>query len=80
LTVRHKKWLEGNFAKITVSVNSEQELLDIAEKAKTAGVECHLVRDSGLTEFHGVPTLTCLALGPDDAVKIDAITGHLSLR
>lgn len=33
----------------------------------------------GKTEFHGVPTRTCLAIGPDDSEKIDAITGQLQL-
>jgi len=31
------------------------------------------------TEFHGVPTNTCLAIGPDLAEKIDSITGDLEL-
>jgi peptidyl-tRNA hydrolase len=35
--------------------------------------------DSGKTEFPGEPTNTCLAIGPDDADKIDAVTGELQL-
>jgi hypothetical protein len=35
--------------------------------------------DSGKTEFHGVPIRTCLAIGLDDAEKIDEITGSLQL-
>ncbi|MCA9071910.1 MAG: hypothetical protein KDA84_23440, partial [Planctomycetaceae bacterium] len=31
------------------------------------------------TEFHGVPTPTCLAIGPAGADKIDEITGKLQL-
>jgi PTH2 family peptidyl-tRNA hydrolase len=38
-----------------------------------------VITDSGRTEFCGVPTRTCLALGPDLASKIDAITGTLEL-
>jgi PTH2 family peptidyl-tRNA hydrolase len=44
-----------------------------------AGLEVHLITDNGKTEFHGEPTRTCLAIGPDDAEKIDAITGRLQL-
>lgn len=73
------QWISGQFAKVVVSVDSEKELLEIQQAARDAGIECHLVTDSGKTEFHGVPTKTVLALGPDDAGKIDKVTGHLKL-
>ena len=38
-----------------------------------------LITDAGLTEFNGVPTKTCLALGPDYPENIDPITGNLKL-
>lgn len=79
LTEAEHGWLNGNFAKVTLQCDSEAELDEIAQKAKEAGVTCHVVVDSGLTEFGGVPTKTCLALGPDFAEKIDPITGHLKL-
>jgi PTH2 family peptidyl-tRNA hydrolase len=60
-------------------VDSEEELMQIHDKAVEAGLEVHLITDSGRTEFHGQPTRTCLAIGPDEADKIDAITGHLEL-
>jgi PTH2 family peptidyl-tRNA hydrolase len=69
----------GNFKKITVSVGSEGELLDILEKAQQAKLDVHLCVDSGLTEFNGVPTKTCLAIGPDYSDVIDQITGALKL-
>lgn len=72
-------WLTGAFAKICCRVNSEAELMDIHDKAIAAGIEVHLITDSGKTEFHGVPTRTCLAIGPDLAEKLDALTGHLEL-
>ncbi|UUO07581.1 aminoacyl-tRNA hydrolase [Blastopirellula sp. J2-11] len=74
-----QSWLSGHFAKICCRVNSEQELLDIHAAAQKAGLEVHLITDSGRTEFHGQPTHTCLAIGPDEAGKIDAVTGHLQL-
>lgn len=73
------EWLHKSFAKIVVYVNSEQELLDLIAKGKEAGIVVHEVIDSGATEFHGVPTLTCAAFGPDKAEKLDAITGKLPL-
>jgi peptidyl-tRNA hydrolase len=73
------EWLEGKFTKIVVSVNSEQELLEVYEKAKNDNILCSLIEDSGATEFKGIPTHTCCAIGPDESEKIDKITGHLSL-
>lgn len=49
----------------------------IHDKAVAAGLEVHLITDSGKTEFHGVPTRTCLATGPNEAQKINEITGAL---
>jgi PTH2 family peptidyl-tRNA hydrolase len=72
-------WMSGGQAKITLIVNSEEELMDIHDKAIAAGLEVHLITDSGKTEFNGVPTKTCLAIGPDTVDKIDAVTGHLKL-
>jgi len=76
---RLKPWITGLFKKICVSVNSEAELINIYQQALDAGLICSIIKDSGLTEFNGVPTLTTVAVGPDRADKIDAITGKLSL-
>ena len=72
-------WLTGNYTKICVSVNSEQELLDVYEKAKKVNLNVCLITDAGLTEFQGQPTKTCLAIGPDWSSKIDPITKDLKL-
>lgn len=74
-----KTWLETGQTKICVSVNSEQELLDVYNSAKQRGIPCSLVRDAGRTEFAGVATLTACAIGPDESAKIDLITGDLLL-
>jgi PTH2 family peptidyl-tRNA hydrolase len=74
-----RAWLIGAFAKVCCRVDSEDELMAIHDKAVAAGLEVHLITDSGKTEFHGVPTRTCLAIGPDYAEKIDEITGELQL-
>lgn len=79
LTDAQRAWLQGSFAKITLQVNSEDELLKIHEEARAAGLESHLITDSGKTEFKGIPTHTCIAIGPDYAELIDPITQHLKL-
>lgn len=70
-------WLAGPFAKICVRVRSEEELLAVYEAAKDAGLITCLVTDSGRTEFHGVPTLTCCAIGPDTDENLSPVTGDL---
>lgn len=79
LSQSEKEWIYGSFFKVCVGVDTEQELLDILEKARTLGVEAQLITDQGHTEFNGVPTNTCLALGPDVSSRIDLITGNLKL-
>lgn len=74
-----REWLEGRFTKVVVQVNSEQELLDIYQLAIRNGLNAKLITDAGLTEFGGVPTHTCMAIGPDYPEKIDPITKHLKL-
>lgn len=73
------EWLNGSFTKVVCRVNSETELLNIADCAKAAGLVCHVITDAGLTEFGGTPTITCCAIGPDLCEKIDAVTGNLEL-
>ena len=74
-----QEWLTQGMTKICVRVDSEAELLDIAQKAQDAGLTVHVITDAGHTEFGGVPTKTCLAIGPDEEEKIDAVTGNLKL-
>ena len=72
-------WLGGRFTKVCVSVDSEAALDEIVAKANAAGVPCALIVDAGATEFHGVPTKTCCAIGPAWTDEVDAITGALPL-
>lgn len=73
------EWLNGKFTKICLVVNSEEELMEVKKAAEEAGVHCDLIVDSGATEFGGVPTPTCLALGPALDEVLDPITGNLKL-
>src|SRR5688572_167247 len=57
-------WLGGRFTKVCVSVDSEAALDAVVERARAACVPCALIVDAGATEFHGVPTKTCCAIGP----------------
>ena len=73
------EWVHAGRTKIVVQADSEEQLLGIFQRAKEDGLEAHLVQDAGRTEFHGVPTYTALAIGPDEVERIDRITGGLRL-
>ena len=72
-------WITSSWRKVALQVGTEDELVALHEQAQAAGLRSHLIRDSGHTEFHGNPTLTALAIGPDVSADLDAVTGHLSL-
>ena len=73
------QWLTGIFTKVVLAVESEEELLELYNKALCLELTCSLITDAGLTVFNGVPTNTCIAIGPEESYKIDAITNHLKL-
>ena len=72
-------WFDAGVAKVCVYVDSEEELLGIADQGREQGFLVALIKDAGFTEFHGEPTFTCLAFEPLPAEKIDPITGELPL-
>ena len=74
-----QEWLTHGMTMICVRADSEAELLEIAQKAQEAGLTVHVITDAGHTEFGGVPTKTCLAIGRDEEERIDAVTGNLKL-
>lgn len=72
-------WLGGKFTKICVYVESEAQLIELEMKAEAAGLITCLITDSGLTEFNGELTVTCVAIGPDTDEALAPITGELKL-
>jgi PTH2 family peptidyl-tRNA hydrolase len=79
LTRAEAKWMKSGQKIVCLQIDSEEGLLEIHQKALALGLESNLVIDSGATEFGGVPTKTCLSIGPDNSDKIDKITGELKL-
>ena len=73
------QWLNGTFTKICLYVNSEEELDNIKNQCDEAKIPNALIIDAGLTEFHEIPTKTCIGIGPWDSEQIDKITGNLPL-
>lgn len=75
-----RTWMESNYKKITVGVDSLEELLELYKFAEDNYplIPKALIQDLGLTEFNE-PTYTCFAIGPASSEQIDQITGHLKL-
>ena len=73
-----KAWIAEGQCKIAVRAESEQELLELEEKAKKSKLPTALIVDRGLTELPP-DTITCLGIGPAPSTQIDAITGKLPL-
>lgn len=70
------RWIfGGRFAKIVLYVADEATLLEAHRLAQEADLPSALITDAGFTEFHGVPTNTCIAIGPAPSHIIDRITG-----
>ncbi|OED38982.1 aminoacyl-tRNA hydrolase [Chromatiales bacterium (ex Bugula neritina AB1)] len=72
------RWINKGMPKICLRVNSEAQLLELHEAAREQGLKSQLIKDSGRTEFGGVPTYTACAIGPNLACLIDRITGELT--
>lgn len=72
-------WFGAGVAKVCVYVDGEEALLDLARQGREQGLIVALVRDAGITEFHGEPTYTCLAFEPLYPEQVDPLTGDLPL-
>ena len=74
-----RSWLNNSFRKITVYVTSEEELRSVHQAALDKGLISHLIEDNGATEFHGVMTPTCCAIGPHYDHLFEGVTDALPL-
>lgn len=72
-------WKQGIFTKIVLGCDSEEDILDLESKAKALDIPYVVITDSGKTEFHGVPTITCIAIGPCKAEVVEELTKQFPL-
>ncbi|XP_011170736.1 peptidyl-tRNA hydrolase 2, mitochondrial [Solenopsis invicta] len=73
-----RAWEESGQAKITLKVDSEAALTEIAKEAKAVGLLSNVVHDAGHTQIPAGSKTVC-AVGPGPAKLIDQVTGHLKL-
>lgn len=71
-------WRDAGQPKVVVKVGGSGELEDVRRDAQAANLPTQTVTDAGRTQLDP-GTTTCLAVGPADGDRIDAVTGHLSL-
>ncbi|EZA50364.1 Peptidyl-tRNA hydrolase 2, mitochondrial [Ooceraea biroi] len=73
-----RAWVESGQPKITLKVDSENELLTLAAKAKSTGLLSNVIRDAGHTQIPAGSVTVC-AVGPGPAKFVDKVTGRLKL-
>merc|ERR1712130_938479 len=71
-------WNESGQKKIALKVKSEEEMINLKNKAKKAGLITYMVIDAGHTQV-APNSRTVLAIGPGEENTINKITGHLRL-
>lgn len=76
---RFVEWLSGKFTKIAVGIDSLDGLMEVERNAALKGLITTVVVDAGLTEFNGVPTTTCISVGPATKEELEGVTNHLKL-
>jgi PTH2 family peptidyl-tRNA hydrolase len=73
-----KHWHNSGMKKIVLKVKDEKELYVYVQDAKDAGLITAIITDAGHTVVEP-GTVTCAAIGPDEEINIDRITGKLQM-
>ncbi|HLC37225.1 MAG TPA: peptidyl-tRNA hydrolase Pth2 [Candidatus Nanoarchaeia archaeon] len=73
-----ERWRKEGMKKVILKVSDLNELKDYQKKANNAKLKTALITDAGRT-FFKTPTITCLAIGPDEESKVDKVTGKLKM-
>lgn len=71
-------WKLGGMKKVVLKVQNLKELKQYLAKAKREKLIISIISDAGLTQIKR-GSITAVAIGPDDDLKIDRITGKLKL-
>jgi len=71
-------WLQDGQPKVVLKVPGDGQLQEVVRQARAAGLPVELVCDAGRTQV-APGTLTCCAIGPAEAERIDTVTAGLPL-
>ncbi|KAI9226507.1 MAG: peptidyl-tRNA hydrolase, partial [Piptocephalis tieghemiana] len=72
------RWEHRGQAKVALKCGSEEEMLDLMEKARGAGLAAQSIQDAGRTQI-AAGSRTVLAIGPGPISVVNQVTGHLKL-
>jgi len=72
------EWKRKGTKKVILKVKNREELLKYYKLAKENKLTNALIKDAAKT-FFKMPTITCLAIGPDKEEKIDKVTKELKM-
>ncbi|KAG0089069.1 hypothetical protein BGZ93_010061 [Podila epicladia] len=73
-----KQWEYCGQAKVSLKIDSEEDMLMIQAQAMSLGLAAHSIRDAGRTQI-AAGSRTVLAVGPGPVSVINSVTGHLKL-
>lgn len=73
-----KAWRAEGMKKVVLKVKNLEELYHYEQEASREGLITAIITDAGHTVV-APGTTTCMAIGPDNEVKIDKITGKLQM-
>ncbi|AEN04756.1 peptidyl-tRNA hydrolase Pth2 [Halolamina sp.] len=73
-----KAWKGSGQKKVVLKGSGEDELFELADKARREGLPNAIIRDAGHTQLDP-GTATTVAIGPGEDEVVDRVTGHLSL-
>lgn len=78
-TQEMEEWKNGAFTKIVLGCDSIEDIYDLQKKADSLNIPNAIITDNGTTEFGGIPTVTCIALGPCSAEIVENLTSKYTL-
>jgi len=77
-TKQWARWRDEGGKKVDVEAESFEELKGLMKKAELLDIVYVMIQDAGHTEV-APGTTTCLGVGPDQAQRVDKVTGNLPL-
>lgn len=75
---RLQAWEKSAYKKVVLKCNSENDMLKIAEVARSKKLEYYIVRDAGRTQI-APGSKTVLSIGPATEEELNEVTNYLKL-
>ncbi|KAJ1989938.1 hypothetical protein EDC05_004372 [Coemansia umbellata] len=73
-----KMWEATGQSKVTLKCASEEEMLELQQRARSLGLVSESICDAGRTQI-AAGSRTVLGIGPGPASVVDQVSGHLKL-